>query len=438
VSRSTILQEWEVARSLLLKFTWRHWLAAKWSYLLILLIVAVGIGSLNGIRQASRAATANFGLFNEAVSGRSDFLIQASVGPLESAQLADLGQLSHTSDWHLFPVIEGPVKQLSTDGTVPRQLRLVGLDVLSVSNLPYSIEQGFNVGDGKGNWYDWIVGGPKILVGERFLEKTGLQVDDMFQVSVAGRVLTLEIAGALKGKDAPVPEDIIIADLPLAQTILARPGELDRVEVILDDRKLAGNPKALAMVEGRLRKGLPDGVVLKPSTERVAERSGMTRAFRLNLMILSLISMMVSAYLILQALDAAVVRRRGEIATLKSLGVSARTIRFTLLLEAAVIGLIGSALGIGLGVLLAAGTVQALVDTVNALYFATSVESIQLRASDLWVGFGMGIAMSLLAGWLPARDAMLTPPAQILARGDWSPGFRWLQKRWPAVVIILL
>ena len=29
----------------------------------------------------------------------------------------------------------------------------------------------------------------------------------------------------------------------------------------------------------------------------------------------------------------------------------------------------------------------------------------------------------MIAGWLPARDANQTPPAQVLARGDWSPGF---------------
>ena len=359
-------QEWSVAWSLLLKFTLRHWLSAKLSYLLILLIVAVGVGSLNGIRQASRAATANFGLFNEAVSGRSDFLIQAPVGPMQSARLVDLNCLNHSSDWHLFPVLEGPLKQLSNDGSVQRQLRLVGLDLLSISNLPYSIEQGFSIGGEGGNWYDLLGSEPKILVGTAFLETTGLQVGDAFQASVAGRILKLKIVGALGCVDASVPEDLIITDLPAAQSMLARSGEVDRVEVILDNRNQASDPKALAFIEDRLREMLPTGFVLKPATERVAERAGMTRAFRLNLMILSLISMMVSAYLILQALDAAVVRRRAEIATLKSLGVSSRSIRVTLLLEAAFIGLLGSALGIGLGSLLAAGTVQALVDTVNA------------------------------------------------------------------------
>ena len=437
MSQSTIWREWAVARSLLLKFTLRHWLAARWSYLLILLIVAVGVGSLNGIRQASRAATANFGLFNEAVSGRSDFLIQAPVGPMEDAQLAELECLSNSSEWHLFPVIEGPVKQLNADGSVERQMRLIGLDLLSLSSLPESMEPEFDGGDSEGNEYDLVESASQVLASAAFLEVASLQGGDTFQASVAGRVLTLQIVGVFDDPDTPVPEDLILADLPEAQSILARTGEVDRVEVILDDRKSAADPRALAAVEAKLREQLPERFVLKPAAERVAERADMTKAFRLNLMILSLIAMMVSAYLILQALDAAVVRRRGEIATLKSLGVSARAIRFTLLLEAAFIGLIGSALGIVLGSLLAIGAVQVLVDTVNALYFATSVESIELRASDLWVGFGMGILLSLLAGWLPARDAMLTPPAQILARGDWSPGFRWLQSPWPGLLLIV-
>ncbi len=422
---------------LLLKFTLRHWWSARWSYLLILLIVAVGVGSLNGIRQASRAATANFGLFNEAVSGRSDFLIQATAGPISSDRLFDLQPLSHASDWHLFPIVEGAVRQLDTVGNVQRPLRLIGLDFLSISNLPRFIEQDFSVGNRDDDWYERLGSDPTVWVSVAFLETNGLKAGDIFPVSVAGRVLELRVGGALVSERSKIPDDLIFADLPAAQTILSRPDEIDRVEVILNNREQAGDTDALAVFEQALRDNLPEGFVVNPAAERIAERASMTEAFRLNLIILSLIAMMVSTYLILQALDAAVVRRRGEIATLKSLGVSARTIRFALLLESAFIGLLGSALGIGIGLLLAAGSVGLLADTVNALYFATSVESIQLQTSDLWIGFGTGVILSLLAGWLPARDAMLTPPAQILARGDWSPGFQLLQKRWPGVCLIL-
>ena len=60
-------------------------------YLLLIAIVAVGVGAFNGIRQASRSASANFGLFNQAVSGRSDFLIESSSQRLTDSDLHGLG-----------------------------------------------------------------------------------------------------------------------------------------------------------------------------------------------------------------------------------------------------------------------------------------------------------------------------------------------------------
>ncbi|MFP4156512.1 MAG: FtsX-like permease family protein [Opitutales bacterium] len=416
-----------IAWILLRDSTLRHWLGAKWSYLLIIVIVAVGVGSLNGIRQASRAATANFGLFNEAVSGRSEFLIEAPVGALDEEQLVKLRAMSRSVDWHLLPVVEGSMTHLDADMEPLRQLRLVGLDLISVANLPNFIEQDFQLGQDQGEWYHWVGSADQVWVNFRFATESGLGMGDRFTVSLAGKARTLKIAGVLGDPQTEIPDDLMIADLPVAQAWLERESEINRIEVIVADREMAKDPEALNRIEQRLRGDLPEGLILRPAGERAAERAGMTAAFRLNLMILSLIAMLVGAYLILQALDAAVVRRRGEIATLKSLGVSARAILFCLLLEAALIGLIGSVLGIGVGLILASAAVHVLADTVNVLYFATSFESIQLTGMDLWVGGGIGFFFSLLAGWLPARDAMFTPPAQILARGDWSPGFKWLR-----------
>jgi putative ABC transport system permease protein len=123
-------------------------------------------------------------------------------------------------------------------------------------------------------------------------------------------------------------------------------------------------------------------------------------------------------------------------ATLKSLGVSSKILFRISMMEAAFIGVLGSFAGIGVGYLLALAAVHSIEDTVNALYFASSSQAIELTASDWWIGLSLGTIFSLLAGWIPARDAMETPPAQILSRGDWSPGFAWLSK--PTVGIVLL
>lgn len=421
--------------------TLRHWRREWASYLVLLCIVAVGVGAFNGIRQASRAASANFGLFNEAISGRSDFLIEAPVGPLEESVLRGLTDMALHSDWHLLPVVEGSIAQTDATGAAVRQLRVVGLDLIALGNLPDFIEQGLSFADSEnsGNeWYTWVGLHAGVWISGSLADASELERGDVLEFVLGGRAGSVAVAGVLRSETSELPEDLIIGDLPGMQRLLGKEDQLDRVEVLIADRVTRANPGYVATVEQRLQTLLPAGVVLSPSEERAADRASMTQAFRLNLMILSLIAILVGAYLILQALDGAVVRRRSEMATLRSLGVGARTLFWLCLLEALLIGLVGSIGGVGVGVLLAGGAVHLLADTVNALYFATSVEAIRLTASDWGLGIGLGLIFSLLAGLLPARDAMQTPPAQVLARGDWSPGFSWLHRPLFAYVLLLI
>ena len=436
--RRASLDDVRIALILIRQSTLRHWIDAKWSYTLIILIVAVGVGSINGIRQASRASSANFGLFNEAISGRSDFLIEAPVGPIQESQLFDIKHLSRSSDWHLFPILEGPLTQLDSKGGILRQLRFLGLDIISVTNLPYFIQNNLRFTQEKDKWFSWLGNSNHVWVSKKFLELNETSVGKEFLASVAGKVHCLLIAGVLSSDRTELPDNLIIGDIPSVQKILSREGEIDRVEIILNNRSLASDSDALQLVESKLGPHIPDGLVLGPTSNRGADRAGMTKAFRLNLMILSLIAMVVGAYLILQALDASVVRRRGEIATFRSMGVSSKSILISIIFESIFIGILGSCVGVFLGIFLASIAVYTLADTVNALYFATSVESIRLTSTDICIGGGVGIFFSLLAGWLPARDAMLTPPAQILARGDWSPGFKWLRSRKVGIISLIL
>ena len=163
--------------------------------------------------------------------------------------------------------------------------------------------------------------------------------------------------------------------------------------------------------------------MIGPTSNRLAERSATTSAFRLNLTILSLIAILVGAYLILQSSDASVIRRRSEVAILITLGVQPRNLFCLQICEATLIGLIGSAIGIGLGHLMsyAVGMVS---ETVNALYYKTSFNLIVLEKTDILIGLLLGTCFSVIFRRLPARDAMQTPLAQVLKRGNCSQGFR--------------
>lgn len=430
------LGEWQVACLLLVRSSLRRWRRHWGSYVLLVAIVAIGVGAFNGIRQASRAASANFGLFNEAISGRSDFFIERKAGRLTEEDLFELQTLGGDPDWHVVPVIEGGLTQLDAAGEGIRQLRLIGLDLIAVGNLPQFVEQGFELSDEDDDWYTWIGLEPRIWVANTLARAADIKSGDRVSVATGGVVLELLVAGILGVEDSGLPDDLVIADLPAAQAILARDRQIDRIEIVVTATELRSEADYLQSVRAAIERNLPSRYVLIDAADRLEKRSSMTEAFRLNLMILSLIAILVGLYLILQALDASVVRRRHELATFRSLGVASRSLFWVCLLEALLIGVLGSFCGIGVGYVLAMGAVHLLADTVNALYFATSVSAIQLSAEDWLVGMLLGVVFSLVAGWLPARDAMQTPPAQVLSRGDWSPGFSWLRRPYVGMVFL--
>jgi hypothetical protein len=114
-------------------------------------------------------------------------------------------------------------------------------------------------------------------------------------------------------------------DLPAVQRLTGRPGSLSRIEFIADD-----GPNAEARrgaLKGQLELWSQGRWVVSSPTDRRDSAATMTRAFRLNLTILSLLALLVGLYLIFQALDGAVVRRREEIGILRSLGVEEQAIR---------------------------------------------------------------------------------------------------------------
>ena len=137
----------------------------------------------------------------------------------------------------------------------------------------------------------------------------------------------------------------------------------------------------------------------------------MTRGFRLNLTILSLIALLVGLYLIFQTLDAAVVRRRSEIAILRALGVAEKHVEWAWHAEALLLGVVGGIFGVCLGWGLAQGSVRLVSRTVNALYYANNVAAARLDAGEAAVAILLAVVVSLFAGWIPARQASRLSPA---------------------------
>jgi putative ABC transport system permease protein len=249
---------------------------------------------------------------------------------------------------------------------------------------------------------------------------------DTVPVILGDRLWLLKVVSVLIPDElqAGKAEELFIMDLPALQNVLGQVQQVDRVEVVIPEGNRAAELRRQTVERlGRLDP-LQWSWVTTDSQRESAQT--MTAAFRLNLTILSGLSLLVGVYLIIQAMEAAVVRRRTEIGILLSMGLEPRWIRQAWLIESLILGVTGSAAGLLIGWLLAQGAVRAVAQTVNALYVSTTAEAAAWDWSEAFLALGLGVGATVVAGLLPARDAAATRPIQVIRQEGRSGGIRLL------------
>src|SRR5207302_11391132 len=87
------------------------------------------------------------------------------------------------------------------------------------------------------------------------------------------------------------------------------------------------------------------------------------------------------------------------------------------LAEAALLGSVGAAIGVGLGRALAGATVQLIAGTVNALYATSRPAAVALTWGESAMALAIGVAVAVFSALAPAREAMLVAPTEAMGRG---------------------
>lgn len=434
---------WHMTRVFSLRHARRDWRHTA----TIIAILALGVAAFMSIRLANRAAIVSFSGFSESVSGGSDLTLTAPIGNLTLEDLRGMREALGNVPVHLLPLLRAsatlPDQNQRTDRpSSGREFVLLGADWIALQNLS-GLSAGaeglidFDNLPGESLW-ETLRNPRHLIITTPTARRYGLSIGDNFSLIVQDRTVAFEIVAILPLQSGgnPVPENLLLMDMAALQRLTHNEGQISQVDIVLPNS--IDKAARLDIIQQKLTESangrwqVRDPIVEQGAGER------MTAAFRLNLTVLSLISLLVGAYLVTQALDAAVVRRRHEIAVLRSLGVTRGELRLSWAVEIGVLGLLGSALGVLLGWLLAQVTVVGVSQTVNALYQSSSATAAQLTSTDIAWGMLIGLCFSALAGWLPLKDAAATPPAQILGVGNWSPGLRLLRNVRLGLALLLL
>ena len=402
--------------------------------------VAAGIAVVLAIRLTNASAVRGFEAALDLTSGRAGLeVVGAGFGIPERVLPAIdwLREYGSTS-----PVIEGDVlvRVGSPESGRTELLRVLGVDILR--DLP---ARDYDIGDAGADAprprtaidiLGLLTDPDAAVISRAFADRHGLVVGAPLRVIIGDRLKTLRVRALLEaeGPARLLDGNFLLMDLAAAQWAFERLGSLDRIDITL------GEGVDIAVAERAIASRLPTGLVVQRPSRRGQQVEQMLAAFHLNLTALSSIALLVGLFLVYNAVSVAVLARRQEIGTLRALGVTRRQVQALFLGEAAVFGVLGVALGIPLARLLAGITVALTSRTVSTLYVATAAAPLSLEWRDLLLAPLVGIPLSLLAAWLPAREAAGVPPTAVLRGADRAEARASGQTRtrWSAVALLVL
>ena len=396
--------------SLLWRSSLRYVLEHRWQFGLSIVGVALGVAVVVSVDLANDSAQRAFDLSTEAVTGRTTH--QVFGGPrglpedLYRTLRVELGIR------RVAPVVEGFVGVGGTPGELsdpPRLLRVLGVDPFSET--PFRAE--LETGPVQLDLRPFLTRPGACLLSSETAGALGLEPGSSFEVSVGPHRKEIYVAALLVVDDGVADAavaDLIVTDVSSAQELLGMLGRLTRLDLIVED-----DSRGEALL-ARLRDALPPGAQLVTAAARAATARQMTRAFRANLGALSLLALVCGVFLVYNTISFSVVQRRQLIGTLRAVGVTRREIFRTVLGEAAVVGCVGTLLGVLGGIAIGSVLVHLVTRTINDLYFVVTVSELSLSFLSFAKGVLLGVGGTLLAALAPALEATSAPPSAVLQR----------------------
>jgi putative ABC transport system permease protein len=417
------------------RYLWRH----RGASLLMILGIALGVAVMVAIDVANTSASRAFDLSVDAVAGRATHQVIGGPRGLDESVYRHLrveGGIRDAApvvtDYLVSPQLGNrPIQLLGVDPFAEAPFRSYLMGGSSGSSVARAVAgPGGVAAGGAGSLpveqlVTWLTRPGALLISEDLAAQYGLHVGQTITVTVGGRQANALISGLLYPGDTLARralDGLVLADIATAQELTGRLGHLDYIDLILaGDQSAAFGPGQQGAAGGlaspeQIRRLLPPDAQLVQAGARSGALAQMTAAFRTNLTALSLLALLVGMFLIYNSMTFSVVQRRTLFGTLRCLGATTGEIGALVLGEAALLGLIGSVLGLALGVVWGQMAVHLVTQTINDLYFVINVTGVSVPISSLLKGVVLGILATIAAAALPAYEAARIPPRLALSR----------------------
>jgi putative ABC transport system permease protein len=275
-----------------------------------------------------------------------------------------------------------------------RSMRLFGVEPQSAK-----LATGFELTDGH-----FPRSGTELTLDGGSAKRSGLRIGDRITVGTPEGPKELRLVGLLR-----IPGGSFgglafgMAPLPFAQNAFDKQGQISGIAVE------AAEGVSVSDLGKRLDRRLGEGLQAERSESRTQKISGQLQGFKIALLFFAGTSLFVGAFLVFNALSMTILERTRELGMLRALGSTRAMIARSVIVEAMLLGVIGSLLGVLFGYGMARGLVY-----LFGRAFLFEITSLILSPFAFVSAIVVGIAVTVLAALYPAMKAGRVSPVEAM------------------------
>jgi putative ABC transport system permease protein len=405
------------------RFALKGLLGRKLRSALTAIAIVLGVAMVSGTYVLTDSISNAFDtIFTQSYQGTD-----AVISGKSAFDLSDQGTTAAPSfDESLLPEVKALPDVAAAIGGVAGEAQLIGKNGKAIvfggaPNLGFSVDPSqpkFNsLSLVDGHW-------PKaneLVVDRSTASKKDITVGQTIGVQAQGPVVRMRVSGLVKFGSVSTIGGATLAgfDLPTAQSLFDKDGKLDQIRV--------GAKSGVSSSElvAQIQKILPAGTQVRSGDKQASKDAEDTNSFLsfLQKFLLSFggVALFVGAFVIANSLSITIAQRTREFATLRTLGASRNQVLRSVIVEALVVGVIASLVGLFLGLLLAKG----LFKLFDAVGFTLPNNGLSFETRTIVVSLLVGTLVTLFASLRPALRATRVPPIAAVREGATLPEGRF-------------
>lgn len=235
--------------------------------------------------------------------------------------------------------------------------------------------------------------------------RMGLKIGDTLTIPSSQGTEELSIAGILTQYESSNVDEVYVT-LQTAQRILGLEGQVTTIDILFDGQV------DKAPVEQNLMEALGNGFKFG-AVEIGNELAAALEIGEKVMWLFGIMALTMAAFIIFNTFRTVVAERRRDLGMLRAIGASRKTVMGIILTESLIQGVVGTALGLGMGYLIAYFLLEGLAPMVNA-FMRAKIGHPVITPENLAASILLGIGFTVASSYLPSRTAMKITPMEAL------------------------